>query len=109
METTDLKCEFGNTEYSLCYRVELKKGQDSVIFHMGELTSANTVPSRIPFPKALSIDPLISGVYPLFNSSSSWSDERRDSAYTEIVSQPRRIVVKQRTVGFAENWNSRGT
>ena len=41
---------------------------------------------QIPFPTALSIDLLISGLYPFINPSSSWSDERRDSAYTDIVS-----------------------
>ena len=46
-----------------------------------------------PFPKDLSIDLLISGVYPFIHLSSSWSDERRDSAYAEIFSPVNRWVV----------------
>ena len=61
--------------------------QPLAAFHMGELTSAKTDPYLIPFSMALSIDPLISGEYPFNNSSSLWSDERRDSAYATIISQ----------------------
>jgi hypothetical protein len=53
---------------------------------MGELTSANTEPYLIPLSTALSIEPLISVEYPFNNSSSLWSDERRDSAYVNIMS-----------------------
>jgi len=76
---------------------------------MGELTWAPTVANWIPFSKALSIDLLISGVYPFIHPSSSLSDERRDSAYAVIVSSQRWVVVKSRTVAFAENRNSRDT
>ena len=54
-------------------------------FYVVELTSANTVPNLRPFSTALSIDPFISGVYSFNNSSSSWSDERSDSACASIV------------------------
>ena len=36
--------------------------------------------------KPLSVDALISGEYFLSNPSSSWSDERNDSAYSNIIS-----------------------
>ena len=56
-------------------------------FQMEELTPAKIDPYLIPFSTALSIEPLISGEYPVNNSSSLWSDERRDSAYATITSQ----------------------
>jgi hypothetical protein len=76
-------------------------------FHIGELTSANTEPYLIPFSTTLSIDPLISGVCLCNNSSSLWSDERRDSAFENIISELGWMVAKRRTVVSAENWNTR--
>ena len=74
--------------------------------HVGELTSAKTAPYLIAPSKDFTIDPLISGVYPSSNPSSSWSDERRASAYADI-SWRGWAVAKVRTVSFAENRNSR--
>ena len=53
---------------------------------MGELTPAKAAPYLIALSKDLSTDPLINGVYPSSNPSSSWSDERRASAYADINS-----------------------
>ena len=57
-----------------------------VDLHLRELTSAKTVPYLIALSKEFSIDPLISGAYSASNPSSSWSDERRASAYADIIS-----------------------
>ena len=57
-----------------------------VDLHLKELTSAKTEPYLIVLSKDFSIDPLISGVYSSSNPSSSWSDERRASAYADITS-----------------------
>jgi hypothetical protein len=48
---------------------------------MGELTSANTAPYLRTAPTTLSVDSPMRGEYSFNNSSSSRSDERRDSAY----------------------------
>jgi len=55
-------------------------------FHIGERTSANAAPVLITISKVLSVDPLINGEYFSNNPSSSWSVERRDSAYSTILS-----------------------
>jgi hypothetical protein len=52
---------------------------------MGELTSENATPYLITFFKVFSVDLFISGEYFSNSSSSSWSDERRDSAYANII------------------------
>ena len=52
---------------------------------MRELTSAKTAPYLKALSKDFSIIPLISGVYSSSNPSSSWSDERRASAYADIL------------------------
>ena len=52
---------------------------------LGELTSAKTVPYLIALSTDLSIDPPITGVYSFSNPSSSWSDERRASAYVDTI------------------------
>ena len=83
--STNLKCDTGNTENSLCNRVQLT-GVNLWLVSIWKLTSANTAPYLIPFSTALSVGPLISGEYPFNNSSSFWSDERRDSAYANINS-----------------------
>ena len=57
----------------------------SFLVEVGRPTSANTAPYLIALSVDLSIDPLISGAYSLNNPSSSWSDERRASAYADII------------------------
>jgi len=52
-----------------------------------ELTPVKAAPYLIALSTDFSIDPLISGEYPSNNPSSSWSDERRASAYTTFISQ----------------------
>ena len=75
---------------------------------MKELTSPNTAPDLITLSKTFSIGFFISGEYCFNNPSSSWSDERRDSAYANsTMSRLRWGVSKGRTVAFAENCNSR--
>ena len=54
-------------------------------FHQAGLTSANAAPYLITVSQALSVDPLISGEYFSNRPSSSWSDERRDFAYTVVI------------------------
>ena len=58
----------------------------SCSFHVavGQPTSAKTVPYLIALSTDFSINPLIIGVYSFNNPSSSWSDERRASAYGDI-------------------------
>ena len=56
---------------------------------MDELTCDNATPYLITLSKALSVDPFISGEYSSNNPSSLWSDERRDSAYTAMISSLR--------------------
>ena len=59
----------------------------SWLFHVeiGQPTSAKTVPYLIALSMDFSVDPLITGVYSFSNPSSSWSDERRASAYADII------------------------
>src|SRR5258706_9142601 len=78
-------------------------------FHLnvGELTSAKTAPYLIALSTDFSINPLINGEYLSSNPSSSWSDERRASAYANITSWRGWAVAKIRTVEFDENRNSR--
>ena len=57
--------------------------------------------------KALSVDPLISGEYVSNKPSSSWSEERRDFAYADIISYLQAAVVKRRTVVVGDRRNSR--
>ena len=77
-------------------------------FHVeiGNPTSANTAPYLIALSTDFSTDPLINGVYSFSNPSSSWSDERRASAYTDI-SYWMTGMAKVRTVSFTENRTSR--
>jgi len=82
---TNLKRDAGNTEKSLCNRIHLQGVSVLLVFNK-ELTSESATPYLIVFSTALSVDLLISGVYPLNNVSSSWSDERRDSAYVDLIS-----------------------
>ena len=58
----------------------------SCSFHVevGQPTSAKTAPYLIALSTDFSIDPLIIGAYSFSNPSSSWSDERRASAYVVI-------------------------
>ncbi|SRR5258706_8100297 len=74
---------------------------------MSELTSAKTAPYLIALSTDFSVDPLISGVYSVSNPSSSWSDERRASAYGDISSWHGWAVAKIQTVSLAEKRNSR--
>jgi len=53
---------------------------------VGGPTSANAAPYLIIFSIALSVDLPIIGEYFFNNRSSSWSDERIDSAYADIIS-----------------------
>ena len=61
-------------------------GSISGSFHVevGQPTSAKTAPYLIALSTDFFINPLINGVYSLSNPSSSWSDERRASAYADI-------------------------
>lgn len=83
---TYLKRDSGNTEGSLCDWVELKGRQLLAGFHIGDLTSANAAPYRITLSKALSVDSFIKGEYFSNNPSSSWSNERKYSAYANLIS-----------------------
>ena len=70
-------------------------------------TSANTAPYLIVLSITLSVDPLISGEYSFNKSSSLWSDERSDPAYSNVISWLGRVVAKLQTAVFAKNRNSR--
>ena len=59
----------------------------SVHLHVGELTCAKTAPYLIALSTDFSTNPLINGEYLSSNPSSSWSDERRASAYASIISK----------------------
>ena len=87
---TNLKCDTGKTEDSLCDWVQLV-GVNPLWFpygraNIGERTSAKTAPYFIALSTTLSVDASIVGEYFSNNSSSSLSDERRDSAYAKSVS-----------------------
>ena len=81
VESTNLKCDFGNTEDNLCDLVELRGVNVLLSSVRAELTSANAAPSRIPFSKVLSIVLLISGLNSFIRSSRFWSDARSGSVY----------------------------
>ena len=83
--STNLKRDLGNTEDSLCNWVQLP-GISFLPFllQVGQPTSAKTAPYLIALSTDFSVDPLINGVYSCSNPSSSWSDEHRASAYTDI-------------------------
>jgi len=70
---------------------------------VGELTSAKTAPYLINLSTTLSVGASIIGEYFSNNPSSSLSDNRRDSAYTTVVSRLRWGVVKRQTVEFVKN------
>jgi hypothetical protein len=53
---------------------------------MEEQTLVNADPYLIIVSKAVSVDAFISGEYSFNNLSSSWSVERRDSAYANMSS-----------------------
>jgi len=74
--------------------------------NLGELTSAKTAPNLIALSTTLSVDASIIGECSFSNSSSSPSNECRDSVYVDIISRMRWTVVKRRTVGLAEKCNS---
>ena len=75
---------------------------------VGGLTSAKTAAYLIAVSTDFSIDPLISGGgYSLSNPSSSWSDERRTSTFTDVIYWQEWAMEKVRTVLFAEKSNSR--
>jgi hypothetical protein len=74
---------------------------------VGELTSAKTAPYLIALSTDLSVDALINGECSFSNFSSSWSDDRRVSAYAKNISWRGWTVANVRTVEFAENRNSR--
>ena len=74
---------------------------------VGELTSAKMVPYLIALSTDFSVNPLISGEYFSRNSSRSWSDECRASAYMKIISWWGSVVAKEQMVAFVENCNSR--
>jgi len=106
--STNLKCDTGNTEDGLCNWIQLKAV--NVLFvsaWMWRTTSAKAAPYLITVPTDFSIGPLISGEYSSSNPSSFWSDERRASAYANIINWRRWTVAKVRTVGLAESRNSR--
>ena len=59
----------------------------SCLFHVevSQPTSAKTPPYLIALFTDPSIDPLVNGAYSFSNISSSWSHERRGSAYAVII------------------------
>jgi len=59
--STNLKRDFGNTEGSLCYGIQLKGVKSLLVSLYRELTSANAAPYLMAFSKTLSVDSLISG------------------------------------------------
>ena len=76
---------------------------------MGELTSAKTVPYFMILSTILSVGASIIGENFSNSPSSSLSDERRDSAYSNIVSWVRcGGRCGGHTVAFAEKCNPRG-
>ena len=85
--STNLKRDLGNTEDSLCNWIQLS-GVNFLPFpfcvEVGQPTSAKTAPYAIALSTDFSTDPLINGVYSFSNPSSSWSEERRASAYAAI-------------------------
>ena len=110
MATTNLKCDTGKTKDGLRDWVQLV-GVNSNWFpdgriHIGERTSAKTAPYFITLSTTLSVDAPIIGEYFSNNSSSSLSDERRDSPYAKIVSWLGWGAAKGHTEAFAENCNS---
>ena len=82
--STNLKCDLGNTEDSLCNWVQLSGVNFFLVLKVGHPTSAKTAPYLIALSMDFSVDLLINGVYSFSNPSSSWSDERRASAYVDI-------------------------
>ena len=75
--------------------------------HRGDLTSAKMAPYLITLSTTLSVWASIIGEYFSNNPSSSLSDERRDSAYANIVSWLGWGIAKRHTSAFAENCSSR--
>ena len=57
--------------------------------HWWVLTSAKTAPYLMALSTTLSVDASITGECPFNNSSSSLSNECRDSAYADIIDQMR--------------------
>ena len=74
---------------------------------VGALTAARTAPYLIALSTDLSVELLISGEYSSSNFSSSWSDNRRASAYANDISRREYAVARGRTASFEENRNSR--
>ena len=106
--STNLKRDTGNTNDGLCNWIQLKAV--NVLFvsaWMWRTTSAATALNLIALSTNFSVDPLISGEYSASNLSSSWSDERRATAYANIISWRGWTVAMVRTSGLAENRNSR--
>ncbi len=75
--------------------------------HIGDRTSAKIVPYFITSSTTLSVCSSIIGEYSSNNPSSSLSDERRDSAYANMVSWLGWGIAKSHTEASAENCNSR--
>src|SRR6267154_539739 len=75
--------------------------------HIGELTSAKIAPYLITLSITLSVCSSIIGEYFSSNPSSSLSDERRDSAFANMVSWLGWGITKRHTEASAENCNSR--
>ena len=70
---------------------------------MGQLTVSTIAPYILGSSTVFSLNLPISGAYLFSNPSSSWSDERRASAYAEIIRRWGWAMAKVRTVSFA--WN----
>jgi len=58
--STNLKCDFGNTEHSLHNVIHLE-GVSALQVPLGELTSANAAPTLKTFSIVFSVDSFISG------------------------------------------------
>jgi hypothetical protein len=90
LASTNLKRDTSNAKDSLCNWIQLKCVNVLCLVRfrvdVAELTSAKTAPNLIALSTDLSIEPLISGEYSFSNPSSSWRDDRKASAWANIIS-----------------------
>ena len=96
--STNLKRDSSETKKSLCDWIQLE-GVNVLLVSVCGLTSAKAAPYLMALSTTLSVGPSIIGGYPSNNPSSSLSDERIDSACSNIISWLRSGVA----VAFAEN------
>jgi len=99
---TNLERDTSKTKKSLCNWIQLE-GVNVLLVSICGPTSARAAPYLMALSTTLSVGPSIIGEYPSNNLSSSLSDERIDSAYSNIISWLRSGIARRRTVAFAEN------